>query len=307
MGPSGAGKSTLISRLTGDFPEVFGFSVSHTTRDPREGEENGIHYHFVTKDEFTSMVEAGEFLEYAEVHGNFYGTSQDSVRSVLSNRRICVLDIDVQGCRSVRNSSLNPFTIFIMPPSLDELEARLRARGDTSEESIAERVQNAAAEIQAAGEPGLFDVVIVNDDLDQAHHDLVDSMKEELEHFFSPAEAVKAGNQTHDPTEGMSTAELLAGPKRPSLKLKYQVKREHPLYTTSAQVYGGKLADGMPVPGKFYGVCQHFTKGYISTEGTYWPKDPTGLETSTHHSKVHRTKDYTTAYYQPGLKYGGAE
>jgi len=308
VGPSGVGKSTLIHRLTGDFPEVFGFSVSHTTRDPREGEQNGVDYHFVSKADFYAMVEAGEFVEHAEVHGNCYGTSHSSVRNVLENGRICLLDIDVQGCRSVRASDLNPFTVFIMPPSLDILEARLRARGDTSEESMKKRVANATAEIQAAGAPGLFDVVIVNDDLDQAHHDLVDCLKEELEFFFRPTEVEhKNANKPYDPTEGLSTAELLAGPKRPALKLKYQVKREHPLYTTSAQIYGAKQADGVPMPGKFYGVCQHFSKGFVSTEGTYWPKDPTALETSTHHSKVHRNQDFTTAYYQAGLKYGGAE
>jgi guanylate kinase len=302
------GKSSLISKLLEEFPEVFGFSVSHTTRQPREGEENGVDYHFVSKEEFSAMVNAGEFVEHAEVHGNCYGTSRGSVKYVLEAGAICLLDVDVQGARSIRGSDLDPYTIFIMPPSLDELERRLKGRGDTADEQIAKRVANASAEIQAAGEPGLFDVVIVNDDFDQAHHDLVDSLREEVESFFAPSAAAnQMAQQPFDPTEGMSTAELLAGPKRPPLKLKFQVKREHPLYTTSAQVYGAKQADGMPVPGKFFGVCQHFSKGYISTEGTYWPKDPTGLETATHHSKVHRSEDFTTAYYQPGLKYGGAE
>jgi len=308
VGPSGVGKSSLISKLLEEFPEVFGFSISHTTREPRQGEENGVDYHFVSKDEFHGMVNAGDFVEHAEVHGNFYGTSQHSVRSVLESGHICLLDVDVQGCKSIRSSDLEPYTIFIMPPSLDELERRLKARGDTADDVIAKRVANASEEIKAAGEPGLFDVVIVNDDFDQAHHDLVDCLKEELESFFAPSGAAhQMAARPFDPTEGMSTAELLAGPSRPPLKLKFQVKREHPLYTTSANVFGQKQADGMPVPGKFFGVCQHFSKGYISTEGTYWPKDPTGLEASTYHSKVHRSQDFTTAYYQPGLKYGGAE
>jgi len=308
VGPSGVGKSTLIKRLTDQFPEVFGFSVSHTTRQPRAGEQNGTHYHFVDETTVQQMVQGGEFLEHAEVHGNHYGTSRQAVEDVLRGGKICLLDIDVQGCRSVRNSDLCPYTIFIMPPSLDELEKRLRDRATDSDEVIAKRVANAATEIEGAGEPGLFDVVIVNDDLEQAHHDLVDCLKEELENFYAPSSATaQMMERPYDPTEGMSTAELLAGPKRPPNKLKFQVKREHPLYTTSANTHGAKLGDGIPVPTKFYGVCQHFSKGFISTEGTYWPKDPTGLDCAWGHSRVHREQDYTTAYYLPGLKYGGAE
>lgn len=205
----------------------------------------------------------------------------------------------------MRRSELHPFTIFIMPPSLDELETRLRSRATDSEDVIAKRVANASAEIESAGEPGLFDVVIVNDDLEQAQHDLVDCLKEELQNFYTPV--APQADAPFDPTEGLSTAELLAGPARPSLKLKYQVKREHPLYTTAANIIGAKQADGVPMPTKYYGVCQHFSKMFISTEGTYWPKDPTGLECGVDHSKVHRSLDFTSAYYQPGLKYGGGE
>jgi len=308
VGPSGVGKSTLIQRIAAEFSDVFGFSVSLTTREPREGEQNGRDYHFVSKEEFESLIEEGELIEYTEVHGNYYGTGKRAVAQILQEGRICLLDIDVQGCRKVRASDLNPYTIFVMPPSIDELEARLRRRATDSEDVIKNRVENAAAEIEAAGEPGLFDVVIVNDDLDQAHHDLVDCLKDELEAFYGPKGAVvQAIAKPYDPTEGMTTAELLAGPPRPPLKLKFQVKREHPLYSTSGNTSGLKQAEGVPLPTKFYGVNQHFSKGYISTEGTYWPKDPTGLECHTHHSKVHRTLDYTTAYYAPGLKYGGAE
>lgn len=305
VGPSGVGKSTLIHRLKDQFQGVFGFSVSHTTRAPRDGEANGVDYHFVSHGEFEAMVAAGEFVEHAHVHGNMYGTSRQGVQDVLRGGKICLLDIDVQGCRTVRRSDLHPFTIFIMPPSLDELEARLRARATDNEDVIAKRVANASAEIEAAGEPGLFDVVIVNDDLEQAQHDLVDCLKEELSNFYAPS--THQVDAPFDPTEGLSTAELLAGPARPALKLKYQVKREHPLYTTAANVIGAKQADGVPMPTKYYGVCQHFSKTFISTEGTYWPKDPTGLEVGVDHSKVHRSLDFTSAYYQPGLKYGGGE
>jgi len=221
---------------------------------------------------------------------------------------MCILDIDVQGTRKVRASSLNPYTIFIMPPSLDELEQRLKARATDSDLVVAQRLANASKEIESAGEPGLFDVVIVNDDVEQAQHDLVDCLKEELENFYAPAGASdQMAAKPYDPTEGLSTEELLAGPPPPVLKLKYQVKREHPLYTTAANIVGVKQADGIPVPTKFFGMAQHFSKGFVSTEGSYWPKDPTGLDTGVYHSKVHRSADFSSAYYQPGLKYGGGE
>jgi len=208
----------------------------------------------------------------------------------------------------VRASGLNPYTIFVMPPSLDELETRLKSRGTDSDLVVAQRIANASTEIEAAGEPGLFDVVIVNDDLEQAQHDLVDCLKEELENFYAPSGGdQQMANKAYDPTEGLSTAELLAGPPHPTLKLKYQVKREHPLYTTAANIIGVKQSDGIPVPSKYYGVCQGFSKQFVSTEGTYWPKDPTGLETGVFHNKVHRSKDFSSAYYQAGLKYGGGE
>merc|ERR1711990_301804 len=136
VGPSGVGKSSLIKVIQERCPGVFGFSVSHTTREPRAGEENGRDYHFVSRDEFQAGLQSGEFIEYAEVHGNFYGTSKASVNSVAQNGQICVLDIDVQGCRAVRSSELNPFTIFIMPPSMEALEQRLRARNTDSDEVI---------------------------------------------------------------------------------------------------------------------------------------------------------------------------
>jgi len=305
VGPSGVGKSTLIHRLKDQFQGVFGFSVSHTTRGPRAGEADGVDYHFVPRHEFEAMVSDGEFIEHAEVHGNMYGTSKLGVQDVLQGGQICILDIDVQGCRAVRRSELHPFTVFVMPPSLDELEARLRARATDPEDVVTRRVAAAAAEIEAAGEPGLFDVVIVNDDLEQAQHDLVDCLQDELENFYAPSGP--SVDTPYDPTEGMTTAELLAGPAKPVLKLKYQVKREHPLYTTSSNTIGAKQADGVPMPTKYYGVCQHFSKGFISTEGSFWPKDPTCLETGVDHSNVHRSLDFTSAYYQAGLKYGGGE
>eukprot|EP00658_Telonema_sp_P-2_P013715 TRINITY_DN15198_c0_g1_i1.p1 TRINITY_DN15198_c0_g1~~TRINITY_DN15198_c0_g1_i1.p1 ORF type:complete len:349 (+),score=87.30 TRINITY_DN15198_c0_g1_i1:83-1129(+) len=304
VGPSGVGKSTLIKHLQRECPGVFGFSVSHTTRGARDGEENGVHYHFVSVDEFQGMLSQGEFIENAEVHGNFYGTSKRGVQAVAEQGQICVLDIDVQGCRAVRDSELDPFTIFIMPPSQEELETRLRARATDTEEVIQRRLANAASEIEAAQEPGLFDVIIVNDDVEQAKLDILDCMQDELNRYYGK---VDPDFGPADPTAGMSTEDLLKGPKRTDSRIRYQVRREHPLYTTSSNTIGRKLEDGIPLPTKYYGVSGDFTKAFCSSDGCFWPNEYCGLDTSTYHSKVHRSNDYSSAYYLAGLKYGGAE
>ena len=165
-GPSGAGKSTVIGTLKDDYPGAFEFSVSCTTREPRANEIDGQHYHFTTRDDFMSRVSDGEFIEWAEVHGNLYGTSLQVVNEVATRGKICVLDIDVQGVRQIRNSACRIHSIFLKPPSLEELERRLRHRGDTAEDAIVRRVRNAEAEIQAVtDEPELFEHVLVNDEL----------------------------------------------------------------------------------------------------------------------------------------------
>ena len=171
-GPSGVGKGTLITKLMAEFPEVFGFSVSHTTRAPRPGEEDGVHYHFIEKLDMERAIEKGEFLEYARVHENVYGTSVASVRSVAEANKICILDIDVQGAEIVKKSALHAKFLFVSPPSTEELERRLRGRGTEKEESIATRMANAAKEMAKMDEPGFFDTVIVNDDLDRAYEEM---------------------------------------------------------------------------------------------------------------------------------------
>lgn len=133
-GPSGVGKSTLIGRLLKDFPDKFGFSVSHTTRAPRPGEKHGVNYWYVTPDVFKADVAAGKFVEWAEFSGNFYGTSKQAIKDVNQTGKSVVLDVDVQGILSLRKTDLNPYCIFIVPPSFEELERRLRGRGDTKEE-----------------------------------------------------------------------------------------------------------------------------------------------------------------------------
>ena len=163
--PSGAGKTTLLKRVMADLPAL-AFSVSHTTRLPRAGEEDGVDYHFVSRDRFAAMREQGLFLEWAEVHGNLYGTSRPAVLAQLAEGVDVVLDIDVQGAAILRRSALIPAaSLFITPPSLRELERRLRGRGTDSEETILLRLKNARVEMQAALD---YEYLIVNADLEQA-------------------------------------------------------------------------------------------------------------------------------------------
>eukprot|EP00210_Caulerpa_lentillifera_P006318 g6035.t1 len=170
-GPSGVGKGTLIQILLEE-SEQFAFSVSHTTRAPRSGEKNGVHYHFVSKEEFERGMESGEFLEYASVHENYYGTSRKAVESVLESGACCILDIDVQGARQVRRSGLKAVFVFIAPPSEEELERRLRGRASDSEDQIRIRLKEATVEMESMSEPGLFDFCVVNEDLSQAYAEL---------------------------------------------------------------------------------------------------------------------------------------
>lgn len=169
--PSGAGKSSLINALlkqsTGRQLQV---SVSHTTRQPRPGEVNGQHYHFVNKAEFEQLIEQQAFFEWAEVFGNYYGTSKSAIDSQLSEGIDVFLDIDWQGAQQVRALHPSVTTIFISPPSLQELENRLNNRGQDSAEVIASRMAQAKSECSHFSE---FDFIIVNDDFDSAVQDLL--------------------------------------------------------------------------------------------------------------------------------------
>eukprot|EP00095_Tigriopus_kingsejongensis_P010962 maker-scaffold129_size324999-snap-gene-2.24 protein:Tk10962 transcript:maker-scaffold129_size324999-snap-gene-2.24-mRNA-1 annotation:"guanylate kinase-like" len=179
-GPSGSGKSTLMTKLMGEFPEKFGFSVSHTTRDPRPGEVDGVHYNFSTHSEMENMVADGDFLETAEFSGNLYGTSKEAVRKVLESGQICLLDIEIQGVESVKKSTLNPKYVFIKPPSLAILEERLRDRGTESESAIAKRLAKAAQEIEYGETLDNFDAVIVNTDVNEAYEELKSFLDQSL-------------------------------------------------------------------------------------------------------------------------------
>lgn len=166
--PSGTGKTTLIKRLTAEFPR-FAFSVSCTTRAPREGERDGADYIFLSREEFLRRRDAGFFAEWAEVHGNFYGTPLEATRRLLAEGRDALFDIDVQGAAQLRESIPEAVLIFILPPSRRELERRLRGRGTESEESLARRLAVAGNELAQAR---WFQYWIVNDDLETAWQEL---------------------------------------------------------------------------------------------------------------------------------------
>ena len=169
VAPSGAGKTSLVSALLQAEPAVE-LSISYTTRAARTGEVDGQHYHFVDHATFQSMIGAGDFLEYAEVYGNFYGTSVRWLQSRLQEGRDILLEIDWQGAEQVRKVFPEALGIFILPPSIEELERRLRGRGTDTEEVILRRLASARSEIDKVAE---YDYIVVNDDFDRARLDLI--------------------------------------------------------------------------------------------------------------------------------------
>jgi guanylate kinase len=166
--PSGAGKTSLVKEIIPNVSDIM-VSISTTTRVMREGEQDGVDYHFVDKETFLSMVEHGAFLEHAKVFDNYYGTSQQHVERELLKGKDVILEIDWQGARQVRRLIQDSQSIFILPPSAEELKNRLESRGQDDETIIQRRMQDAINEMSHYAE---FDYLIVNDDFDQALQDL---------------------------------------------------------------------------------------------------------------------------------------
>ena len=175
--PSGAGKSSLINALLGADPSLK-LSISYTTRPPRPGEQNAREYHFVDEPTFLAMRERGEFLESAEVHGNLYGTSKKVIHEALARGDDLILEIDWQGARRVRDLYPGAIGIFILPPSIEEIERRMRARAQDSEAMIRRRLDNARDELAHSGE---FNYAIINKDFDQARRRLTEIVRSERE------------------------------------------------------------------------------------------------------------------------------
>ncbi|KAL4635363.1 guanylate kinase-like isoform X1 [Arapaima gigas] len=206
-GPSGAGKSTLLKKLLKDYEGVFGFSVSHTTRNPRPGEEDGKglnclpillgatllpvadvlssvsseDYHFVSRETMQEAIDNGEFVENAAFSGNMYGTRRASVEDVQAQNLICILDVDIQGVRNIKKTDLNPIYVSIQPPSIEILEKRLRDRQTETEESLQKRLEAARIDMELSKEPGVFDIVIINDDVEEAYEKLKGVLIEEIQ------------------------------------------------------------------------------------------------------------------------------
>ncbi|KAI3410039.1 hypothetical protein GPALN_006403 [Globodera pallida] len=181
-GPSGCGKSTLLTRAMKEYPNAFAFSISHTTRKPRDGELDKKHYYFVEQCEMERMIRAGEFFEHAQFGGNLYGTSKKAVEDVQSSGKVCVLDVELNGVRNFKAAEFDAKFIQVRPPSIEALEQRLRQRGSETEDSIAKRLKHAQEDLEAvAKQPTLFDYVIINDILDRAYIEFLNVVRPELE------------------------------------------------------------------------------------------------------------------------------
>ena len=176
-GPSGAGKGTLVARLLHEVPDAW-LSVSATTRKPREGEVHGVQYYFVSRERFEEMIAHGELLEWAEYSGNCYGTPKASVVEHMDEGRQVILEIDVQGAFQIREKLPQAHLVFIEPPSLEELERRLRGRGTEDEATIRRRLEAAELELSRKME---YDIRLVNDNLDEAARKLAAYVDEQAE------------------------------------------------------------------------------------------------------------------------------
>jgi guanylate kinase len=176
-GPSGVGKSSIVQKVQDEFPDCFGLCVSHTTRKPRENEKDGVNYHFVKKRVFLDAKERGEFIETVEFAEKMYGTSRGAITQVQKAGLICILDIEIHGVQQIKKTpGLDPHYVFITPPSIGELEVRLRARKTETEDNINKRLERAAEEIEYGTKTENFDLVITNDTLDNSASKLRDFM-----------------------------------------------------------------------------------------------------------------------------------
>ncbi|KAI0201265.1 guanylate kinase [Astrocystis sublimbata] len=168
-GPSGVGKGTLIQKLIDAHPGVFATTVSHTTRAPRPGEVDGLSYHFVSVREFELLISQDAFVEHTTFSGHYYGTSKHTIAEQTAKGLVVLLDIEMQGVKQIKTrTAFEARYVFVKPPSIEVLEARLRGRGTESEESVQTRLSRAQAELEFAETPGVHDVIITNDEIEGA-------------------------------------------------------------------------------------------------------------------------------------------
>ncbi|XP_011186471.2 guanylate kinase [Zeugodacus cucurbitae] len=179
-GPSGSGKSTLLKRLFDEYPNTFGFSISHTTRAPRAGEEHGVHYYFIEEHMMRAKVANNEFIETATFSGNMYGTSKATVLEIQQAGKVCVLDIEPQGVEQIKQTDLNPILVFNNPPTIQDLELRLRNRQTETEETLQKRLAAAEAEIAYGLSHGNFHKIIHNIEIDVAYAEFREFILNEL-------------------------------------------------------------------------------------------------------------------------------
>ncbi|KAH7323028.1 guanylate kinase [Stachybotrys elegans] len=172
-GPSGVGKGTLFKMLFDRHPDIFTLSVSHTTRGPRPGEQHSVDYYYISKDEFRDLIAKDKFIEHAEFGSNMYGTSKMTIEEQTAKGKVVVLDIEMEGVKQVKRSSIDARYVFIAPPAPEELEKRLRARGTEDENSIRKRLDRSVQELEFGKTAG-FDKIIINDDLETAYKELED-------------------------------------------------------------------------------------------------------------------------------------
>ncbi|EAY01469.1 Guanylate kinase family protein [Trichomonas vaginalis G3] len=181
-GPSGVGKGTIINHLMEKYKDQFAYSVSHTTRKPREGEVDGVDYIFVSREKMEKDIKDGKFIEYNYIHGNIYGTSYEALENVTKSGKICIFDVNLDASLAMKQKNLNPYIIVLLPRNLDVLESRIRGRGQDDENSIKTRLKTAETEIKVINEnKDKWDLIIVNDVLE-------DTLKTIEEHLFGTQE-----------------------------------------------------------------------------------------------------------------------
>merc|ERR1712119_37963 len=186
-GPSGSGKSTIKDLLMKEFPTSFAFSVSHTTRQPREGEVDGVHYHFTKPETMQADIDAGKFVEYTKFAADkMYGTSKESIQTINKLNRICLMDIDEEGVRSIKKTDMSAIYIFIAPPSIEALRSRLEKRGTETKSQIEKRMSTAQSAMDFSKKDGSYDATIVNDDLEEAYNKLKLFLLQQFQILASP-------------------------------------------------------------------------------------------------------------------------